>query len=246
MQLTKSIYMVSGQPYSSFQNVYAVKGPEGVVLIDSGADARELKIIDDNLDSWELSKSQITHLFLTHAHMTHTSNAHIFHKRGIKTIAGVGAAEEIEKGSDGIIDYDCEMYKWDQSTFIPCPIDRKVKDGDVVEAAGLKFEVILLNGHSKGCIVLDLKLDGKDILITGDVLCAAPNNKFAILGWTVGIDYDHETYIKDIKRISNLKPDILLGGHYQPCLLDAWKITKNAVFRILKYLHPDLNKDIVW
>lgn len=244
MLLTKNVYMVSGQPYSSFQNVYAFKGPEGIVIIDSGADERECAIINNNLKQWGLK--EVTHLILTHAHMTHTSNAHVFRERGIKTVAGVGAAEEIETGGDGIIDYDCETYKWHQSTFVPCPIDIRVKDGDVINAAGLKFHVNLMNGHSNGCIVLELEMDGTNILITGDVLCAAPNNAFAVLGWTVGIDYDHATYIEDIRKLSEMKPDILLGGHYQPCLVDAWKITKNAWFRMLKFQHPDLNRDISW
>jgi len=42
MQLLKDIYMVLGETYSSYQNCYAIRGKDGVVLVDTGADQLEL------------------------------------------------------------------------------------------------------------------------------------------------------------------------------------------------------------
>jgi glyoxylase-like metal-dependent hydrolase (beta-lactamase superfamily II) len=50
------------------------------------------------------------------------------------------------------------------------PADRTVREGDVVEAAGLRFEVLDIPGHSPGHVVFVLR-DGR-VVFGGDVLFA--------------------------------------------------------------------------
>ena len=45
--------------------------------------------------------------------------------------------------------------------FIPCEVDIKVKDGDVVKAAGLVFEVIHVPGHTPGSVFISWSWKGK-------------------------------------------------------------------------------------
>jgi len=55
---------------------------------------------------------------------------------------------------------------------------------------------------------------GKDILFRGDVVNVADCMTHALLSWTGGVDFDRDLYIKGIKKISLLHPDIVLADHH--------------------------------
>lgn len=227
MQITRNIYQVSGFPYGVHPNVYAVKGKDGIVLIDTGLDKYELGIIDENMKYWGLSVYPVTHALITHSHFDHAGNAHIFRERGAVIAAGPVDAEGIEAGDDRTIGYAyCKK-------FMPCHVDMKVKDGDIIRAAELEFEVIHVPGHSSGCVFYKLESEGKTIMFTGDAIRVGNNCESAILGWSGGVDYNLELYFETLKKISHLHADIILAGHFQPCLKDGWKIFQKAYTKAL-------------
>ncbi|HEY3289423.1 MAG TPA: MBL fold metallo-hydrolase, partial [Anaerolineae bacterium] len=176
MQILKDIYLTSGLPYGFHPNAYAVRGPKGVVLVDSGLDERDLAAIDANLHYWGLSNLPITHLLLTHAHFDHSGNALALRSRGMKTVAGPGDADGIELGDARTIPYAYGR------KFPACPIDLRVKDGDVIAAAGLTFDVIHVPDHSSGSVFYRLVADGRVILFTGDVVHVGETSDTARLG----------------------------------------------------------------
>lgn len=227
MQIIKDVYLVSGFAYGVHANVYAVKGEGGVVLVDTGTDAGELEVIDENLSYWGLTQHPLTHALITHAHFDHSGNAHILRKRGAAIAAGPGDAEGIELGDSRTIDYAFGR------PFPACPVDIKVKDGDVVKAAGLEFAVFHVPGHSSGCVFYQLVKDNKTILFTGDVIRVDSNCSGAKLGWSGGEDYNLDVYLASLKRASKMKADIILAGHFQPCLKNGTKILQNAYMRAL-------------
>ena len=227
MQLVKDIYLVSGFAYGLHPNVYAVKGENAVVLIDTGLDENDLSVVDANLRYWGLAQYPLSHVLMTHAHFDHSGNAHLLRQRGAMTVAGPGDAEGIELGDDRTIPYAFGR------KFPSCPIDVKVKDGDHVYAAGLDFSVIHVPGHSPGCVFYRLVMDGHIILFTGDVVRVGSNCESAKLGWSGGVDYDREAYMQTLARISKLEADVILAGHFQPCLKDGYKVLQNAYMRAL-------------
>lgn len=227
MQLMQDIYLVSGFAYGLHPNVYAVRGSTGVVLVDCGLEQADLNMIDANLRYWGLADLPITHLLITHAHFDHCGNAYALRQRGAVTVAGPSDAEGIELGDDRTIPYAYAM------KFPACPIDVKVQDGDVVRAAGLDFEVIHVPGHSAGCVFYKLVTEGRIVLFTGDVVRVRPGAEPAMLGWSGGVDYDRAAYMRTLQRISKLEADVLLAGHFQPCLRDGYKVLQNAYMRAL-------------
>lgn len=232
MQILKDIFLTSGLPYGFHPNAYAVKGPHGVVLIDSGLDERDLAVIDSNLRYWGLSQLPVTHLLLTHAHFDHTGNAQELRSRGVLTVAGPGDADGIEQGDARTISYAYGR------KFPACKIDLRVKDGDVIDAAGLTFDVIHVPGHSSGCVFYRLVSDGRIILFTGDVVHVGETSDTARLGWNGAVDYNRAAYLASLQRISMLEADVILAGHYQPCLQNGFKVLQNAYMRGLTELRP--------
>jgi glyoxylase-like metal-dependent hydrolase (beta-lactamase superfamily II) len=230
MQLIQDIYLVSGFAYGLHPNVYAVKGTDAVVLIDTGLDENDLSVIDENLHAWELDRLPISHVLLTHAHFDHAGNALALRWRGARIAAGPGDAEGIELGDDRTIPYAYGR------KFPACPVDLCVKDGDVVQAAGLAFQVIHMPGHSSGSVFYHLMKQGRNVLFTGDVVHVGPNCESALLGWTGGVDYDRQAYLQSLTHCARLEADAILAGHYQPCLKDGYKVLQKAYARALQEL----------
>jgi glyoxylase-like metal-dependent hydrolase (beta-lactamase superfamily II) len=221
MQLMKRIYQVCGQPYGLSPNAYAVLGDDAVVLIDSGTNSSELQMIEANLSYWGLSDYPVSHLLLTHSHFDHSGNAHAYSSKGAVLAAGSIDAEGVELADERTIPYCYD------DIFIPCRIDQKLKDGDVVKAAGLEFEVLHVPGHSAGSVAYKLHIDGKTVLFTGDTLMAGPDGE-PKLGATIAVDYSPEQYLSSLKRLAAVDADVVLAGHNQPCLHQASRLLKNG------------------
>ncbi|WP_274652168.1 MBL fold metallo-hydrolase [Paenibacillus humicola] len=221
MQLLKRIFLACGQPYGTHPNAYAILGDEAVVLIDSGTNEAELKVIQRNLSAWGLSGYPISHLLLTHSHFDHSGNAHAFRAKGAEIAAGPGDAEGIELADERVIPYCYE------ETFVPCRVDRKVKDGDVIQAAGLAFEVLHVPGHSSGSVAYRLTIDGQTVLFTGDALMAGLHGE-AKLGARIAADYSPDEYLRSLKRLASVEADAVLAGHYLPCLQGASGLLKSG------------------
>jgi len=227
MEIARNVYRVAGPPYGTHENVYVIKGESNLVMVDTGIDEEELAVADENISYWGLKDYPISHVLVTHSHYDHCANAHILRKRGAKIVAGPSDAEGIELGDDRTASYAFTHKR----KFAPCHVDLKVKDGDVINAAGLKIEAIHVPGYTRGSMFYKIVAEGKTILFTGDVVRVAfrqLNFLHAKLGWSGGMDYDREEYYRTLKKISNMEADILLPGHGALCMKEGWQILKNA------------------
>jgi glyoxylase-like metal-dependent hydrolase (beta-lactamase superfamily II) len=235
MRILKNVFQVSGIPFGYAPhgpigvNVFAVRGENVIVLVDCGGSIEELEVIDEWLRYWNLKDYPISHILITHAHTYHMGNAYIFRKRGAKIVAGIDDAEYIETGDHRVIDSGPFKLR----PYHPCIVDLKVKDGDIIESGGLRFEVISAPGHTPGSTIYKLVDDGKTILFTGDVLKVGPECKSSFLGWTGSAGYDREKYFETIKKISKMHADVILPGEYHICLKDGWKILQDSYLRAL-------------
>lgn len=232
MQVLKDVYLLSGYPYSVSSNVFAVKGKHSIVLIDTGTDAYDMGVIENNLVYWGLSNYPISHVLITHAHLDHGGNAHLFQDRGSKIVASPYEADGLE-----LADERCIGYAFDKKP-IPCRVDLRVHEGDIIKAFELDFEVIEAPGHSGGSLIYRLVLDGKIILFTGDTIRVGMNCDSAVLGWSGAVDYNRELYLETLGKISKLEADVILGGHFQPCLQNGWKILGKAYTQALLEFNP--------
>jgi glyoxylase-like metal-dependent hydrolase (beta-lactamase superfamily II) len=221
--------MVSGDAYGFISNIFAIKGRDSVVLTDTGEDEDDLRTIDEGLKYWGLSELPITHVLISHVHFGHVANAHILRKRGAKIVAGEADADGIETGNEKIVDFP----PFKKKPYVPCPVDVKVNDGDVIEAGGLNFEAIGVPGHTAGSMFFKLVMDGKTVIFTGDVLSVGEDCAYAKLGWTGAVDYNRFDYFDSVRKFSKLDADLILPAHFQLCLKDGWKILQNAYLQAL-------------
>lgn len=229
MQVVKNIFMVSGDAYGFISNIFAIKGKDAVILTDTGEDEDDLRTIDEGLKYWGLSELPISHVLVSHVHFGHVANSHIFRKRGAKIVAGEADVDGIETGNEKIVDFP----PFKKKPYVPCPVDIKVNDGDVLEAAGVKIEVIGVPGHTAGSMFYRVAMGGKTVIFTGDVLSVEPDCRAAKLGWTGAVDYNRLDYFDSVKKFSKLDADAILPAHFQLCLRDGWKILQNSYLQAL-------------
>jgi len=232
MHIMKNIYLVGGYPYPyhryihgyKLKNVYALSGDSTVVLIDTGEDSEQLRLVEENLHYWGLGDYPISHVLVTHCHYAHCANAHLLRAKGAKIVASVEDATAIESGDDRTIGYAYTH----KPSFVPCEVDIKVKDGQTVKTDAGDFQVIGVPGHTQGSVFYQIRVEGKIVLFTGDSVRVGPYCLRARLGWSGGVDYDRKTYVQTISRVSKMQADIVLPGDGQPCLREGWEILENS------------------
>lgn len=239
MRLLRNVYQIAGPMYAVHQNVYAVKDGDSIIIIDTGKDEREFQVAQQNLKYWELDKYPISHVLLTHAHFEHSANAHRYYESGAQIVAHEIDAEGVEKGNDCTAAYaftDCNKY-------VPCKVDLKVKDGDIIKTKSLEFEVIHVPGHSGGSVFYKLVSENKKILFTGDTVLTEKLCRESALGWTGGVDYNQNTYFQSLTKISTMTADVVLPGHGEVCMRDAGELMNGAYLkaRLLLMTKPSLN-----
>ena len=239
MQLAKNLYTVCGYAYSSQDNVYAIQAPHGVTLVDTGTDDREYDIVQENLAYWGLGP--VTHVILSHAHINHCFNAARFQREGAQIICAQAVADAIATASDRLIDYHRTSFSYHVKSCTRCTADRVIPATGVYDIAGQTFDIRITNGHSKGGLVCFSSIGGRQAMFTGDFIQIAPENTHAVVGWNGDIEYDPQVCLTELQQLSVEEPDMILPGHGQQCLRDAWQMPKNAYVRALRATHRSLN-----
>ena len=227
MQILPNIYLLDGFAYVRHPNFYLIHNEQGTIVVDAGAVPEDLERAEAQLSVWEISLEKVDYLFLTHSHYDHIGNAAEFRRRGAYVIAGPGDAEGIALSDSRTIPYAVGF------KLPACEVDRVVQDGDVIEACGLRFDVIHAPEHTNGCVIYQLRHAGKIIWFVGDVLMVRNTNFEPDLGWQGGEEFNKPTYIETLKRLSEMPVDCILAGHYFPYLRDGHRLVGRAYAKAL-------------
>lgn len=174
------------------------------IIIDPGNDAGAImKVVEENA-------LKIKYIVLTHGHIDHIcSLEEVREKTGAAVLIHEKDAGKLE---DSLANGSLLIFG-EQNKFTPA--DRLLKDGDIIEAGDIKFEVIHTPGHTSGSICIKY---GKDIF-TGDTLFRMGR------GRTDLVDGNEETIIDSIKkRLMTLDSDTVVHpGHNDDTTIGAEK-----------------------
>ncbi len=184
-------------------NVYALKTNEGLILFDSG-NGETLSQIFMNLEYWSLDPNSIAACLVTHPHLDHAGGCHELNRRGVKVYAHEYTADAMASGDERCCGY---LY---HKPFIPCNTDVLLKDGDITTICGIEIEALHLPGHTMGCTAYRFHQEGKEILVSGDVIGTLLSGFF---GWNGSFDFDKKAYLSTLARLAQYRPDIMLPGH---------------------------------
>jgi hydroxyacylglutathione hydrolase len=191
------IHTLVSMPFA--ENTYVVRLPDrkDAVVIDPGL---EPELILDLLAAERLSVAAILN---THGHADHIGgNAEM--KRAFPAaplIIGVNEAVMLT-------DADANMSAPFGMPIVSPPADRLVREGDAVEAAGMRFEVFDVPGHSPGHVVF-IHRANPTIVFGGDVLFQDGIGRFDLPGG------DGRLLVQGIRdKLLTLPPEtIVYSGH---------------------------------
>ena len=178
---------------------YLIIGPDGYVLVETGP-ASTLENLRRRLAERNLSFRDIGHVLVTHIHLDHAGAAGWLAREGATIyVHEVGAPHLIDPSrllSSASRIYGDRMDElWGETVAAPAENVVPLIDGDVVDAAGLKFTAINTPGHAWHHHTYRLE----DIAFTGDaagirlaasglVDLPAPPPEFKLEVWQATID----------------------------------------------------------
>ena len=232
MQITKSVYEVSGAPYDVLGNVYAIRGERSVALVDAG-ECTAAEVIESSLARWGMGDLPVTHVFLTHGHMDHAGTAAYFQKKGAKIIIHEDDAHFLRDGGfpAGTTPYG------DDWIFPACEPDVVFREKQVIEFEDFRITAYPLPGHTNGSTFYETEDvrertadgQGRTVLFTGDTFYfdREQEDDHIILCWKGSPDYDPVKLGQSFEfAYKHFYPDVILSGHGMPYLADG-----NAVIR---------------
>ncbi len=228
MRITNNLYMLSGSSFSAVNNhktlgeVYGILTQQGVILIDCGKAKAGPTMLKETLSYFEVDEP-ITHLILTHAHHDHCGGAKELQDTGTKVIVGKADVDYCINGGPKGTPFDEEQ---SFPAFIP---DTEIPNDQTLEINGLKFEFIMIPGHTQGSMAIRVKLDGKTMLFTGDTLEADGTflNNF-LFGWPGDPSYDQQMIVESIMKLMKYETDMVLSGHGKVCLRNGTDLLRHA------------------
>ena len=135
-----NVYYVGSKDLAS----YLITTPEGHILINSGFE-RTVPLIQESIASLGYKMADIRILLASHAHSDHVAgHARMRELTGAKVYVMRGDDAVIASGGKG-------QYLYTTSRWAPCPVDRVLEDGDVVELGGVTLVARRTPGHTRGC-----------------------------------------------------------------------------------------------
>jgi glyoxylase-like metal-dependent hydrolase (beta-lactamase superfamily II) len=191
-------------------HVYALRGTQGLVLIDAGAGTHTDRLLN-NVD-YDFPGKVISAIILTHAHMDHCGGAaSIREATGCSVIAPAMSKAVVEMGDEdasglrvareqGIYPPDCRLE--------PCPVDTSVRDGETFSAAGLEFTAFHVRGHSPDAFCYLTRSLGAPWLFSGDVVFYG-----GVLGVINAEGSGMDGYRTDLRKLAGLDVEGLFPGH---------------------------------
>lgn len=184
---------------------YLVEGPDGVLLVETGP-MTTLATLQERLAERGFTSEDVRDVLVTHIHLDHAGAAGWWAQQGARVyVHRVGARHLVDPAklwsSASRIYGDLMETLWGEVLPAPAGQVTPLRDGDVVEAAGLKLTALDTPGHAWHHHVFRLENDddGGNVAFAGDaagvrvpgsqwVSLPAPPPEFDVAAWEQTLD----------------------------------------------------------
>ncbi|MFT9848825.1 MBL fold metallo-hydrolase [Aneurinibacillus sp. REN35] len=179
MKLTKDVYLVGSggkgiHLTDAFDcHVYVIDGGSELALVDTGAGLGIDQILQNIVEDG-FSLERVKYVLLTHGHADHAGGTKkLLEKIDAQVLCSSHTATYLEQGDEEAISLSMAkkagFYPMDY-VFESAPVDRVVKEGDVITVGRHKIEVIETPGHSRDHISFLMNTPEKRYLFGGDLI----------------------------------------------------------------------------
>ncbi len=239
MRITSRLSLVGSLQYGlagPFDcSVYAIRGPGGVVLIDSGGGTHTDTLIGNLRE--DTGAAVCSAVLLTHCHPDHAAGASSLRElTRCAVLAPEVSRAAIENADETVTGLRAGREAGVYPTGFqlrPCPVDEELVDGKEVDVCGLAIRPIHVAGHSLDSTALLVELDGQRLLFTGDILFYG-----GVLGLINTEGSELAGYRRDIHKLGGLGVDALLPGHGMFTLVNGQKHVDCAIEQMAKGFVP--------
>ena len=239
MRLTPSLAMIGSLQYGLSGpmdcHVYAVRGPEGMVLIDSGAGTHTETLLSNVRE--EFGREPVKALVLTHGHLDHCGGAAALRKAtGCIVITSELTKPIIEAGDEdasGLRAAKAQGTYPAAMQLSPCAVGISVADGAQFEAAGIAFRAIHVRGHSRDSFCYLARIDGRESIFAGDVVFYG-----GVLGVINVEGSGMDGYRSDLHKLQGLGVEGFFPGHGMFAITAGQRHIDKAIEQINKGFMP--------
>lgn len=195
---------------------------DGITIVDTGMGGSE-KTIMNTVKALGYGPSGIKRIIITHSHLDHTGSLRALRDASKAEVMAGDADVDVIEGTApmkvpkmrrplGLIGpLLLRIFKSE-----PAPVDRRLKDGDIIPVLG-GLVVVGLPGHSPGNI--GLYCPSQKLLFSSDTLRMKGDEFIKPLNY----DVEKAASLQSIKKMGTLSYEIMLSGHNQPIMADASK-----------------------
>jgi metallo-beta-lactamase class B len=186
--------------------VFAIRTPEGLILIDGGYESTAPQILA-NLRALGLDPRDVRILLNTHAHMDHAGGlAELKRATGARLYASPESALLLEAGGRG------DFFLGDSMIYEPVAVDRRLADGERVTLGGVTLTAHFTPGHTKGCTSwsLPIAVDGRETQAL--IVCSLSTLAYRLEGNRAYPDIVSD-YRQTYRTLRALPCELFLGDH---------------------------------
>lgn len=224
MEVAENLHMIKAGYLNIYTTAYLIAGKK-LTLIDTGELESWDKFIKPYIRQLNRRPEEVSQLIIMHNHDDHMSGARQIKKETGATVAAGGITAQFLANPQSIMEWEEKTFEgWltdeDKKHILegtdyngeprhkrqPFNVDRRLKEGDIVEAAQFKFQVLNIPGHTLDSIGLYEK--EKKILLSGDTISGGATDVDDLI-----VIQSINDFVPTLRRLEKLEISMLLMSH---------------------------------